>query len=108
MRRFILCATLAGALAGCNSSDPGERALGGGLVGAGTGALVGGLATGRTGGALAGAAIGGAGGAILGAATTPRERVYEREVVYQRPRGYYGGRSCRGYDDFGNPVRVPC
>jgi hypothetical protein len=92
--------------AGCtNPYDPTQRAVGGGLIGAGTGAVIGGLATGRTGGALAGAAIGGAGGAIIGASTAPRTRYVERGYGYgYRTRGGW----CRGYDDFGNPVRVPC
>ncbi|MGL5114861.1 MAG: bacteriocin [Beijerinckiaceae bacterium] len=95
MKTLILAATLAVSLAGCNSYSQTDRAIGGGLIGAGAGAVVGGLATGRAGGALAGAAIGGAGGAILGAATTPR-------------RGYARARNCRGYDDYGNMVVYAC
>ncbi len=93
MKKLMICVLMAGSLVACNS--PGERALGGGLIGAGTGAAIGGLATGTGGGALAGAAIGGAGGALIGASTS-------------RSRGYYRGRSCRGYDQYGYPVRVPC
>ena len=60
------------ALTGCtNPYDPGQRALGGGLIGAGTGAAFGGIAGGGTGAAI-GAAAGGAVGAIAGAATTPQ------------------------------------
>ncbi|MBM9403121.1 cell envelope biogenesis protein OmpA, partial [Gluconacetobacter azotocaptans] len=59
---------LAGAvlsLAACsNPYDPGQRALGGGLIGAGGGAAIGGLAGGGT-----GAAIGALTGGALGAAT---------------------------------------
>ena len=48
------------ALAGCtNPYDPGQRAVGGGLLGAGAGAAIGGAAAGGHGAAL-GAAIGGA------------------------------------------------
>ncbi|PPQ28887.1 hypothetical protein [Rhodopila globiformis] len=54
-----------------NPYDPGQRAIGGGLLGAGTGAAIGGLAGGGS-GAAAGALIGGAVGAIGGAATTPQ------------------------------------
>jgi len=54
-----------------NPYDPGQRALGGGVLGAGTGAAIGGLAGGGR-GAAAGALIGGAVGAVGGAATTPR------------------------------------
>jgi len=50
--------------------DPGQRAVGGGLIGAGAGAAIGGAAGGGTGAAI-GAASGGALGAITGAATTP-------------------------------------
>ncbi len=86
----IVCAALAGALAlsvgACNT--PQDRAVGGGLLGAGLGAAVGGLATGRAGGALAGAAIGGAGGAIAGAASAPR-------CPYGTYRDAYGDIYCR-------------
>ena len=59
------------ALAGCtNPYDPGQRAVGGGLLGAGAGAAIGGAVGGGHGAAL-GAAIGGATGAVTGAATTP-------------------------------------
>jgi len=53
--------------------DPGQRAIGGGLLGAGTGAAIGGLAGGGR-GAATGALIGGAVGAVGGAATTPQRR----------------------------------
>jgi hypothetical protein len=57
--------------AGCtNPYDPGQRAVGGGLLGAGAGAAIGGAVGGGHGAAL-GAAIGGATGAVTGAATTP-------------------------------------
>ncbi len=49
-------------LASCNPYNPGDRALGGAVVGAGAGALIGGPP---------GALIGGAAGAGLGLATTP-------------------------------------
>ena len=53
-----------------NAYDPGQRAVGGGLIGAGAGAAIGGAVGGGTGAAI-GAASGGALGAITGAATTP-------------------------------------
>jgi osmotically inducible lipoprotein OsmB len=56
------------ALAGCGRS-PGERALTGGLIGAGSGAAISGLTGGNP---LAGAVIGGGIGAIGGAVTAPR------------------------------------
>src|SRR6185312_5006295 len=54
------------ALAGCGT-NPGDRAVSGGLLGAGAGAVIG-AATGNPG---AGAAIGGVTGAVVGAATSP-------------------------------------
>ncbi len=58
-----------------NSYDPGQRAVGGGLLGAGAGAGIGALAGGGT-----GAAVGGLTGAALGAGTgyvtTPRRPTY--------------------------------
>ncbi len=76
MKKMIACLILVCGLAGCNSTNQGDRALTGGLLGAGAGAIVGGVATGTGGGALAGAAIGGAGGAIIGASTTPQRGYY--------------------------------
>jgi hypothetical protein len=58
-------------LTGCtNPYDPGQRAVGGGLLGAGAGAALGGLVGGGHGAAI-GALAGGALGAVGGAATTP-------------------------------------
>ena len=55
--------------------NPGQRAVGGGLIGAGTGAAIGGLAGGGT-----GAAIGAGTGALVGAGTgyitTPQRQPY--------------------------------
>jgi hypothetical protein len=57
------------ALTGCGQR-PGDRAVSGGLIGAGGGAAI----TALTGGApLVGAAIGGAAGALGGALTSPRD-----------------------------------
>jgi hypothetical protein len=67
----IVAAALVLGLAGCTIPyDPGQRAVGGGLLGAGAGAAIGGAVGGGHGAAL-GAAIGGASGAVTGAATTP-------------------------------------
>ena len=67
----VLAAGMVLALAGCtNPYDPGQRAVGGGLLGAGAGAAIGGAVGGGRGAGI-GAAIGGATGAITGAATTP-------------------------------------
>ena len=69
-------------LAACtNPYSPGQRAVGGGLLGAGGGAAVAGLTGGNAG---EGALIGGAIGAIGGAVTTPQR------PSYGGPRGYYG------------------
>jgi osmotically inducible lipoprotein OsmB len=92
--RFAIVALCAATLSACNAYSPTDRAVTGGLVGAGAGAVIGGVATGRAGGALAGAAIGGASGAIIGAATTPASPRYAR--------------TCRGYDAYGNPVAYAC
>lgn len=76
-RAAALAALLA--LAACTDPyDPGQRAVAGGLIGAGTGAAIGGIAGGGS-GAVTGALVGGAVGAVGGAVTTP-----------QRPNGYYG------------------
>jgi hypothetical protein len=70
MRRGILAgvilASVAFGVAGCGYNR-GDRALSGGLLGAGGGAAIGALAGGSP---LAGAAIGGAAGAIGGALTS--------------------------------------
>ena len=66
--KFGVAAMLAAslALAGCGTM-PGDRALSGGLLGAGTGAAIGSLA----GSAGEGALIGGLGGLAIGALTSP-------------------------------------
>jgi hypothetical protein len=74
-RRFIAPAAFAVglilALSGCtNPYDPAQRAVGGGLIGAGSGAAIGAAAGGGL-GAATGAAVGGAAGAVTGVLTTP-------------------------------------
>jgi hypothetical protein len=69
MRKFILAAGLVTsvlALGACGS-NPTDRALSGGAIGAGTG-LVGGALLGAP---VAGMAVGAVGGAAVGALTTP-------------------------------------
>ena len=68
---FAILAVAGLALAACGDT-PGERALTGGLLGAGGGAAIGSL----SGNAGAGALIGGAAGAIGGAVTTPPRSDY--------------------------------
>jgi hypothetical protein len=74
-----------------NPYDPGQRAVGGGLLGAGAGAGVAGLTGGNMG---TGALIGGALGAVGGAVTTPSAPDYGRNGGYP-PRG--GHRRGYGY-----------
>jgi hypothetical protein len=89
MKRLIVpalaVATLSLGLAGCtNPYDPGQRAIGGGLIGAGAGAALGAAAGGGPGAAL-GAAIGAGVGAATGIATTPPSYGYG----YAPPPPYY-------------------
>ncbi|MDH6230409.1 osmotically inducible lipoprotein OsmB [Mesorhizobium soli] len=86
------------ALAGCNT--PGERAVGGGAIGAGVGALAGQAIGGNTGSTVAGALIGGAAGAAIGASTAPNMCVYQQFDKRGRPL----------YDRYGNPrtYQAPC
>jgi osmotically inducible lipoprotein OsmB len=90
MKKFLAMSavvfTVAG-LAACNT--PGERAVGGALIGGAAGAAIGGIATGRGSGALIGGAIGAAGGAIVGASTAPQAQCPPR-APYLR------------YDPYGN------
>lgn len=93
MKRLVApCALAIGialAVTACSDPyDPGQRAVGGGVLGAGAGAAIGGLAGGGR-GALAGGLIGGAAGAVGGAATTPQAPPprYEQYPQYQQP-GY--------------------
>lgn len=64
--------------------DPGQRAVGGALLGAGTGAAIGGIAGGGRGAGI-GALVGGGVGALGGAATAPSRPDYYQEPVYQQP-----------------------
>ena len=73
--------------------DPGQRAVGGGLLGAGAGAAIGGLAGGGRGaaiGALSGGALGAAGGAVT-TPNRPQPDYYQQPAptyYQQRPYGY--------------------
>ena len=90
MRRKATLALLVAAgvgLGACsNPYDPGQRAVGGGLLGAGAGAAIGGLAGGGRGAAL-GALVGGGAGALGGAATTPQAS--PPQGYYPPQQGYY-------------------
>jgi hypothetical protein len=72
IRIFTTAAALTGlglAVAGCGDT-PGQRAVTGGAIGAGSGAVVGST----VGHPVGGAVVGGLGGAAVGAATTPDRR----------------------------------
>jgi hypothetical protein len=72
LRLGVLSTALA--LGACtNPNDPGQRAVGGGLIGGAAGAGIGGLAGGGT-GALIGGVAGAALGAGTGYVTTPQRR----------------------------------
>ena len=68
--------------------NPAERAIGGGLLGAGTGAVIGAIAGGGH-GAGVGAAVGGGLGAIAGAATTPAPPRASYRYHYRRVHHHY-------------------
>ena len=70
LRNAALAVLALGSLAACGVT-PGERAVSGGLLGAGGGALIGGATGGNP---LTGAVIGGVGGAAVGAVTAPQRR----------------------------------
>ena len=90
MRKQSTIASVIGAgllLATTASADlynPADRAIGGGLVGAGTGAVIGAIAGGGRGAGI-GAAVGGGVGAIAGAAATPPRppRYYRQHVAHR-------------------------
>jgi uncharacterized protein YcfJ len=85
MKKFLVLAVAAVALAGCNSDSRSDRTLGGAAIGAGTGALIGAATGGGANAALTGAAIGGVAGAVVGNATTPR-RCWARDGYGRRYR----------------------
>lgn len=76
------------ASASADPYNPGERALGGGLVGAGTGAVIGAIAGGGRGAGI-GAAVGGGLGAVAGAATTPARPRSAYRRHYRQVRHHY-------------------
>jgi osmotically inducible lipoprotein OsmB len=94
-RMMLLAAVGAFALAACGTT-PGDRAVSGGLIGAGAGAAIGSL----SGNAGAGAVIGGVAGAAAGAVSDPcsvnlgdpvwKNRNASREDYYQRCGRYPG------------------
>jgi hypothetical protein len=109
-RRLLAAGLLAGLSACANPYDPVERAVGGGLIGAGSGAAIGAAAGGGPGAAL-GAAIGGAVGVVGGAATTPPPPGYGYPGGYYGYPGYAYGYSGYPYGypgyAYGNPYAYP-
>ncbi|WP_334174979.1 bacteriocin [Pseudoxanthobacter sp.] len=91
MKKLVVAAVLAMAVAGCTQEQT-NRGVVGGALGAGLGAATGALITRDAGGALAGAAIGGVGGAAIGAGTAPAQ-----------PQ-----RTCTAYDQYGRAYQVAC
>ena len=78
IRKLVLPAALLAALAttACtNPYDPGQRAAGGALIGAGSGAALGAIAGGGRGAAI-GAIAGGLVGGAAGVASAPQQPVY--------------------------------
>ena len=78
LRRFVIAGAILSmaVVGGCTDPySPGQRTVGGGLIGAGAGAAIGGLAGGGSGAAI-GALTGGAVGAGTGYVTTPQRRGY--------------------------------
>lgn len=71
MKKILVLAVVGLSIGACTS--PGERAVGGALIGGGAGALLGGAVAGSR-GVAAGAAIGAVSGAVIGAASTPTRR----------------------------------
>ena len=67
---IVVAGLLSATAASADPYNPGERALTGGLLGAGTGAVIGAIAGGGHGAGI-GAAVGGGLGAVAGAASTP-------------------------------------
>ena len=95
-KAFLSLAMVAGlGLTACtNPYDPGQRAVGGGLIGAGAGAALGGIAGGGRGaaiGALAGGTLGAVGGAVT-TPTPPPQPYYQQAPAYYpapQPQPYY-------------------
>ena len=86
----IVAACLVATATHADPYNPGERALGGGLVGAGAGAVIGAIAGGGHGAGI-GAAVGGGLGAVAGVATTPARpprSAYRRHYRYTHHRHY--------------------
>jgi hypothetical protein len=87
---LVVAGLLSATAASADPYNPGERALSGGLLGAGTGAVIGAIAGGGHGAGI-GAAVGGGLGAVAGAATTPARpsrHVYHHRYYHVQHRYY--------------------
>ena len=92
MNRYLSAGTVGllmlGSVAACtNPNDPGQRTVGGALIGAGSGAALGAIAGGGPGAAI-GAVAGGAVGAGVGYATTPPPPRQQPSYAPPPPPGY--------------------
>jgi hypothetical protein len=83
-KTIIACILLSAALGGCATTEEGQRAGTGAVVGAGVGALAGQAIGRNTRSTVVGATAGALLGAVAGSATTPRSPHYCR---YQRRDG---------------------
>lgn len=93
---FVTLLSASVALSSCGTTQ-GDRALSGGLLGAGTGALIGSV----TGSAGKGALIGGLGGMAIGALTRPRDLNLGNPVWRHSARDHrrhYASRTARNED----------
>ena len=93
MRKAILAAATLAVLATMPVSANAQDAIGGALIGAGTGAVIGGAVGGGRGAAV-GAVVGGTTGAAIGANADERRgrRGYRERVCYEED---WGNRRCR-------------
>jgi hypothetical protein len=87
LKTGVVGVLMACALTGCSDTyDPGQRAVGGALIGAGSGAAIGAIAGGPAGAAI-GAGVGAVAGAATGYATTPPPPP-RQQPYYPPPSGY--------------------
>ncbi len=94
IRKAVVAALMAAALAGCaTQTEPQRRATNGALIGGGVGALAGQALGGNTESTVIGAAGGALLGAVIGQSTTPQRR---------------GEQLCRYQDRRGRIYTAPC
>lgn len=83
MKKLMVVIALGLTMAGCQTARQ-DRALGGALIGGGTGAVIGGVASRSAGGAVAGGLIGAAAGALIADATRPGRCYYYTRSGHRR------------------------